>query len=176
MLAVSGEHAVQFYEGEPELIETVAAYVDDALREGGVSVVIATEEHHREIESRLGAIGVDAVQAANDGTLISLDAAATLRLFMPDGRIDRDAFMALIGGIIRQATATEKPVYAFGEMVALLWEAGDVPATLELERLWNKLAEQFEFSLLCGYRRTSFVGEEHAETLARVCREHSAVL
>jgi anti-sigma regulatory factor (Ser/Thr protein kinase) len=61
-------------------------------------------------------------------------------------------------------------------MVALLWEAGDVLAAIELEKRWNALAEEVCFSLWCAYHTQSVAGEEHAGALHEVCRLHNAVV
>jgi anti-sigma regulatory factor (Ser/Thr protein kinase) len=117
---------------------------------------------------------VKAVQ--REGLLVLLDAAATLDRFMADGRIDRNAFHEVIGGVIRDAVATGRPVRAYGEMVALLWESGDVLGAIELETLWNELAGELPFCLLCAYQSDSVAGNEHADALHEVCRLHSAMV
>jgi anti-sigma regulatory factor (Ser/Thr protein kinase) len=61
-------------------------------------------------------------------------------------------------------------------MVALLWDAGDVLAAIELEELWNELGRELQFSLLCAYRSESVTAPEHADALQRVCHLHSSVL
>ncbi len=60
-------------------------------------------------------------------------------------------------------------------MVALLWEAGDVLAAIELETLWNELVREHDFSLLCAYRHQAVSGPEHAEALEQVCHLHWSV-
>ena len=95
---------------------------------------------------------------------------------MRDGRIDRNAFFAEIGGVIRDAGRTGRPVRAYGEMVALLWDAGDVLAAIDLETLWNELSGELPFSLYCAYHSESVAAQEHAEALHEVCRLHSAVV
>jgi hypothetical protein len=80
----------------------------------------------------------------------------------------------VVGGIVREAAATGRPVKAFGEMVALLWEAGDVAGAIALESLWNELAEELPFSLFCAYPSQLVRG--HEDGLERVCRLHTAVV
>ena len=88
----------------------------------------------------------------------------------------RDAFFEVIGGVIRDAVGTGRPVRAYGEMVALLWEAGDVLAAIDLETLWNELASELPFALYCAYHSESVAANEHADALHDVCRLHSAVI
>jgi anti-sigma regulatory factor (Ser/Thr protein kinase) len=59
-------------------------------------------------------------------------------------------------------------------MVALLWEQGNVLAAIEVEKLWNDLGRELDFSLLCAYRSASVQGEEHAQALEQVCHLHSS--
>jgi hypothetical protein len=172
----AGDHVVHFYERDSELARTVGRYLSDAARGGGVAIVLATEDHRRAFMSELAAAGIDPAVATLHGTLISLDAAATIAEFMPDGRIDSVAFRQVVGAVVRQAAETGRPVRAFGEMVALLWEAGDVLAAMELEQLWNDLGRELEFSLLCAYHSASVQGDEHAEALNHLCHVHSSVL
>jgi hypothetical protein len=169
------EHVVQFYDHECELVQSVGLYLAEAMKAGSVAIVIATEAHRRAFAAEAAAAGVDLVEAARDGSIIWRDAASSLAAFMPQGAVDGDAFMRQIGTVVRNAAATGRPVRAFGEMVSLLWERGDVLGAIELERLWNELQAGLEFSLLCAYRSASVAGDEHAQALQQVCQLHSAV-
>jgi anti-sigma regulatory factor (Ser/Thr protein kinase) len=95
---------------------------------------------------------------------------------MPHGTIDGAAFNDVVGSAVRQAGENGRQVHAYGEMVSLLWDAGHVPAAIELEGLWNDLGRELQFSLLCAYHRDSVSGPEHEESLRQVCHLHSAVL
>jgi anti-sigma regulatory factor (Ser/Thr protein kinase) len=166
----AGDHAVQFYDDDAALIDGAGGYLSEGVSAGAVGIVIATEAHRAAFETRLREAGVD------DGTWVWLDAAGTLAAFMRGGRIDREAFFEVVGTVVHTAAATGRPVRAFGEMVALLWEAGDIMAAIELETLWNELATQVSFSLYCAYRSESVAGHEHADALERVCHLHSVVV
>lgn len=65
------------------------------------------------------------------------------------------------------------PIHVYGEMVAVLWDAGQVAAAVELEARWNALASRFTFALLCGYPATSLAAPAAAEEVARL---HHGVL
>ena len=170
------DHVVTFYDRDDDLCRTVGAFLAGAIKLGGGAIAIATEAHRRLIEAELRTSGIDVTDALGSGTLALCDAAATMASFMPDGRIDGDGFERVIGSVLRNAAKTGGPVRAYGEMVALLWDRGDVPAAIELEERWNALARDHEFCLLCGYRASSVLGHGHADGLDRVCRLHSAVL
>jgi anti-sigma regulatory factor (Ser/Thr protein kinase) len=171
-----GEHIVQFYEDDAELLEAVSPYLTAAAVAGDVAIVIATEAHRQAFEAALEEDGIDVAEMIASGRLFWLDAASTMAEFITDGEIDHDAFDELIGGLVRTAAESGRPVRAYGEMVALLWDEGDVLGAIELERLWNELARELPFSLFCSYPAASVAGSEHAEALHQVCHLHSSVL
>jgi anti-sigma regulatory factor (Ser/Thr protein kinase) len=174
--ASHSDHVVQFYDRDSDLVSGVGTYLLDAAREGAVSVVIATEAHRAAFTDHLIAGGIDVAAAQRDGTLVLLDAAATLARFLPKGRLDRSAFFGVVGGVVRDAAATGRPVRAYGEMVALLWDAGDVLAAIDLEIYWNELGVELPFCLYCAYRSDSVAGHDHADALHEVCRLHAALV
>lgn len=169
-------HAVQFYRREPELRDCVGMFLADGIRQGGVSIAIATEGHLREFDAALREAAIDPEAARLDGRLVTVDAATLLSRFAKGGRIDRTEFSRSVGGIVRRAAETRRPVRAFGEMVSLLWEAGDVIGAIEVETLWNELRRELRFSLLCAYRGDSPGDDSHADAMAAVCRLHEGVL
>jgi anti-sigma regulatory factor (Ser/Thr protein kinase) len=171
-----GEHVVQFYEHDAELVEAVGPYLLAAAAGGDVAIVIATEAHRRAFEAELEAEEIDVAHLSASGRFICLDAASTMATFMSGGQIDHDAFHEAIGGLVRTAAESGRPIRAYGEMVALLWDSGDVLAAIELETLWNDLARELPFSLFCSYPAASVASSEHAEALHQVCHLHSSVL
>lgn len=108
----TGDHFVQFYENEAELAGAAGRYLSDALQAGGAALVIATEAHRLAFATELAAAGLDPAKQCRDGTLICLDAAATVASFTPNGQIDRDQFREVVGSIVRQAGETGRPVHA----------------------------------------------------------------
>ena len=76
---------------------------------------------------------------------------------------------------IEKACAGRKDcvVRAYGEMVDVLWKAGQTVAATRLEMLWNDLARSQSFSLLCGYAMGSFYKDAAVE---EVCSHHSHVI
>lgn len=171
-----GEHLVQFYDREPELVQSVGRYVIDGARAGDVAVLIATEAHRSAFVAELEQAGIDLAQASRDGEIVMLDAAATMSSFTRGGRIDGEGFMRVIGGVLRDAARTGRGIRAYGEMVAPLWDAGNVLAAIELEKLWNELGRELPFTLLCVYHSESVSGHEHVDALERVCHLHSAIM
>jgi hypothetical protein len=128
------------------------------------------------VEDRLVRAGVDVEAARAAGSYLALDATETMRRFVATDWPSPASFWEAVTPLIRPAAGAGKPVYIFGEIVALLWDAGLVNAAIELEAMWNELASQYPLSLFCGYRARPAGDEHHRDALAQVCRAHTAVL
>jgi anti-sigma regulatory factor (Ser/Thr protein kinase) len=171
-----GDHVVHFYERDEDLIATVSAHLAEALSSGDVAVVVATAAHRAAFDRAMAAAGVDVAGARTLGGLVELDAALTLTQFMVNGSPEAPAFESVVGGVVRRAGECGHRVWVYGEMVALLWDAGQVAAAIELEELWNRLGENTPFSLFCAYLSEMVAGDEHVAAFADVCRLHTAVV
>jgi hypothetical protein len=165
-------HAVQVFASEGALLAEAVPFLRSGLDRGEPAVVIATPAHIAAFEARLEDAGVETSDARQRGTLVMLDAQHTLSRFMVDGRPDADNFDAVVGELIRGLGANGRQPVAYGEMVALLWEAGDVVAALELEVLWNELLDREAFSLLCGYP-TEVIGRSAVSVFHEMCSLHA---
>jgi anti-sigma regulatory factor (Ser/Thr protein kinase) len=171
--AARGTHIVGFYGNDEQLVAAIDEYLELGPAEKDVAVVVATPGHREALLSRFAANGIDVQQARRSGSLVCLDAEDTLAAICIDGKCDPPRFDETVGTVIRSAAARGGQVRAFGEMVALLWQRGDVVATMELERLWNALAGEVSFSLFCAYPAPS--GIDDASALDEVCALHTAV-
>ncbi len=169
-------HVVQFYARDCELAAGVGEYLAEGLDAGCAVAVVATPAHRLAFESYLAGVDADIAAARADGRYQAIDAAALLSRFASAGEIDAASFEAEVGQVIRAAGAAGRPVRVYGEMVALLWEAGQLNAALELEGLWNDLGRDIPFGLYCGYPETPATGTAERAALAEVCRLHAAVV
>ena len=169
-------HVVQFYDRDEELTGNAGDYLAGAIAEGGAAVVVATPGRCAGFEARLAAGGVDVGASRRDGTLVCLDATQVAPRLTRGGRVDPAAFGSQFRPAILAAGEAPGPVRIYGEVVALLWAAGQVNAALELEGLWNELGRQVPFSLFCGYPRELVQSSPHQGAVAEICRLHSAVV
>jgi hypothetical protein len=118
-----------------------------------------------------------AVQALeDDGQLILLDARLTLTALMNGGGVEPSRFRGIIGAVMERAGGRRRVVRAYGEMVDLLWKDGQAPTALRLEQLWNALARDYHFALLCGYSADNFIGAEPGNGFEAVCGQHRVVV
>jgi anti-sigma regulatory factor (Ser/Thr protein kinase) len=169
---VGWDHAVVFYEREPNLVATVAPYLAETLATGGMAVVVATASHRAAIADGLATEGID--MAGLGARYVTLDAATLLAAFMESGRPNAILFDAVVGAAVRHAVDAGRPVRVYGEMVDLLWTDGAVAAAIELEQLWNDLGRQLPISLLCAYRLSATGAGD--EELGHICGLHAEVV
>ena len=173
-------HVVQFYGEDRFLIDELTQFIGAALIAGGSAVIIATKGHEDSLSQRLQDQGLDLAKVVASGRYVALDAAETLSRFMVAGMPDEARFSEVVGGVLARAASAAQDqnhrVVAFGEMVALLWAEGNPEAAVRAEKLWNQLARAYSFSLRCAYPMQGFCREEHAESLEKICAEHSRVI
>jgi MEDS: MEthanogen/methylotroph, DcmR Sensory domain len=172
-------HAVQFYENDTFLIELLSRFVGASLVTGDSAIVVATPRHREALAERLRALGFNLTVPLNQKRYLAFDAAETLAQFMRGGRPDPVRFNEMMGPVIEDARDAARTgrgrIVAFGEMVALLWAEGKIDAALELEELWNRLADVYSFSLCCAYPMSGFVGNPHAAPFLKICAQHTHV-
>ncbi len=171
---IDGDHVVQFYADDHELVSMVAGYLSASLAGGDAVIVIATDDHRAAFEEALDRSDVRV--ARREGRLVLLDAAEVLSKVLADDVPDAQAFDEVVGGVIRAAAARGVPIRAYGEMVALLWEAGLVTAAIELERLWNGLGDRTPLALFCAYPASLVSDPMAGDDLSTVCHLHSEVV
>jgi PAS domain S-box-containing protein len=169
-------HLVLFYESDAFLADSLTRFIGDGLEAGDAAVVIATSRHHEHLAERLQGRGLELIAARQEGRYIALEAAETLSKIMRAGRPDEKRFVEIIGGVLRRA-ATKGRVRVFGEMVALLWAEGNADATIRLVEMWNELAQEITFSLLCAYPIDGFPRDVDTwPFFDAICREHTYVI
>jgi DNA-binding NarL/FixJ family response regulator len=170
---IARNHEVEFYSDDASFLAGLTRFVETALEVGSKVIVVAAESHRNGLLQGLQAHGVDTAAAAEQEHFLLLDAAETLSKFMENAGPNRERFLSTVAPLIRCAEIKHKRVELFGEMVAVLCADGRMKAAIELEQLWNKLAQIHSFRLRCAYPMTE---ELKGEPYAAICAEHSAVL
>jgi hypothetical protein len=164
------DHSVLFYDDDDELLRELTAYVSDGLAGNGRSIVIATAAHREALMAALPSRLL--LPAEVEGRFLTLDAGQTLSLFMRDGHPDADLFAQTVGTQVRANVTETGTLSAYGEMVAVLWRAGNFVGALQLEELWNDLQRSTPFALLCAYPRVDVDGQL-GDAMGQICGLHS---
>jgi hypothetical protein len=172
---VPSEHIALFYSDEGALIDTLTRFLAGGLNAGESTIVIATPEHLRALRERLVNSNADLVKAIIEDRYITLDADVGLAAFMDGQMPDEDLLADFALSLLRRASAKNRRVRAFDEMLALLWARGYTAATIRLEFLWQEFCLKHSFSLLCSYPKAGFAPDSEP-SIAQICAAHSRVI
>jgi hypothetical protein len=172
------DHIVQLYQDQDFLNRAVCRFAGAALANGEGIILVPTLTHWNAIRPRLEAEGVDVDAARGRGQLTVVDADELLPRFMRDAMPDSPLFLGLAGDIIGQAYAGGRyqKVRWWGEMVNVLWERGDVAASMNLEDLFDQLAKKHDIAIFCSFLMDNFDGQVHAQMLPRLGVNHSHLI
>lgn len=169
------QHVVHVYEESGTLVRGVAAYLAVALLHGEAALVVATAAHRDALEVALDLRGLPMEELRARGQYVALDAEALLEHLVPAGRLDPHAFGALVSAEVEALAGWGGGLSVYGELVALLWRRGQTAAAVQVEDLWNDLADSYRFRMYCGYDSAAFDREGTAAQAARVLTAHSDV-
>jgi len=169
------DHLVEFYQSDELLAESVSAHLEPALGEDA-AIVVATKPHRQLFEAALTAAGIDVQSAREAHRYIDLDAEETLSLFMVDDAPDPIRFEFTLTKLLARAGGGDRGVRVYGEMVAVLWDRGNITGAVALEDLWNDLARWQKFCLFCAYPLAALDRLDMAESFQRICEQHSTVV
>jgi hypothetical protein len=171
-------HAVQFYDDDSFLCETVAFFLESGLDAGDAAVVIGTAAHGDGILARLSPSTRQ--RALDSGELVVVDAEALLARFTVGDEPGDALFIEAVERMINDLSATLRPerrVHLFGEMVDVLWRQGKPATAIRLEDFWSRFtATHAEFVVLCAYGMRNFYKSDETPQFAEVCRLHTHVL
>jgi hypothetical protein len=169
------DHIVQLYQDQDFLNRAVCRFAGAALANGEGIILVPTLTHWNAIRPRLESEGVDVDAARERGQLTVVDADEFLPRFMQDSMPDSPVFLGLAADVIGQARADGRyqKVRWWGEMVGVLWERGDVAASMALEDLFDRLAKQHDIAIFCSFLMDNFDGDVHARMLPRLGTNHS---
>lgn len=169
-------HIVQVYDAEgTSLVRNVGDYLGAGAHCGDSMLVIATPQHWELFSRRLAELGTDTVSCLREGQIGFLDPAETLSEFMVAGQPDWYRFERTIRAAMRQLRIPDDgaALRAYGEMVAILWNARQFAAAVRLEQFWNKLLAQCSFSLYCSYAIDVFSSAFHPDALDALLSAHT---
>jgi hypothetical protein len=176
--AAPRDHIVQLYQDQQFLNRAVCRFAAAALANGEGVILVPTAAHWHAFRPRMEAEGVDVKAAQANGQLTVVDADELLPSFMREAMPDGPVFLGLAADVITRAR--EKGRYPrvrwWGEMVNLLWERGDVAASMNLEDLFDQLAHEHEIAIFCSFVMDNFDGDVHARMLPRLGENHSHLI
>jgi hypothetical protein len=176
--AAPRDHIVQLYQDQQFLNRAVCRFAAAAIANGEGVILVPTVAHWDAFRPRLESEGVDVKAAESRGQLTIVDADNLLPTFMRDAMPDSPMFLGLAADVIARARGEGRyqKVRWWGEMVNLLWERGDVAASMALEDLFDQLAHEQDIAIFCSFLMDNFNGDVHARMLPRLGENHSHLI
>jgi hypothetical protein len=172
-------HLVQLYGADDRVLTRNAGrYLWEGLQRGNGLLVMATPEHSKAFTRQIKALGGDPETAVREGRLVCLDAQETLARFMVNGQPEWRQFESTVGTAMQEIAARtdQSELRAYGEMVGVLWRAGQYSAAIRVERFWNTLLKSNRFNLFCAYPIDIFGNEFQVTALDALLCAHTHLL
>jgi hypothetical protein len=176
--AVPQDHIVQLYQDQQFLNRAVCRFAAAAIANGEGVILVPTVAHWDAFRPRLEDEGVDVKSAEKRGQLTIVDADDLLPTFMRDTMPDSPVFLGLAADVVSRAKSDGRfpKVRWWGEMVNILWERGEVAASMALEDLFDELAHKQDIAIFCSFLMDNFNGDVHARMLPRLGENHSHLI
>jgi hypothetical protein len=176
--AAPRDHIVQLYQDQQFLNRAVCRFAAASIANGEGVILVPTVAHWDAFRPRLEAEGIDVRAAEARGQLTIVDADNLLPTFMRDGMPDSPVFMGLAANVVSQARSDGRypKVRWWGEMVNILWERGEVAASMNLEDQFDRLAQEQDIAIFCSFLMDNFDGDVHARMLPRLGENHSHLI
>jgi hypothetical protein len=172
------DHIVQLYQDQQFLNRAVCRFAAGAIANGEGVILVPTAAHWEAFRPRLEAEGVDVKAAQSDGQLTIVDADELLPRFMKDSMPDAPVFLGLAADVINKARGENRypKVRWWGEMVNVLWEQGNVAASMNLEDQFDRLAKHHEIAIFCSFVMDNFSSDVQSRLLPRLGQNHSHLI
>jgi CheY-like chemotaxis protein len=167
-------HLVYFYLQESRMLDRAAAHLASGLESHGPALAACTGAHWSGLQDRLAERRLDPRTLAGAGRLRWLDASAVvdqLRAGQPLG-LDPHRVRQFVGSVDDVGPARSGLIPVFGEVVNLLWQAGQFDEARQVENAWNQIGRQRPISLLCAYDAQSSVTDPDMDF---TCHQHAQV-
>lgn len=175
--APAGRHFAQVHKDSLTLAASVCTFVGAGLKRGDRAIIFAVPAHRELIMHQLAESGwnLEVFQASLQ--LVMLDAQDTLDKFMVDGMPDWKLFRRTITGVLdKKPNVPFVGTRGYGEMVNILWHQGNAKGAIALEDFWNRLQQDYDFSLFCCYTMDARQDACYDHPLHEIGRTHSDVL
>jgi len=168
-----GDHWLQFYNSDQELVTPLSRYFCSGLQTGDGIVILADKRHRNAISQILPQRALEA--ACESGSLSLIDSEEALSGIMRGSCVDINLLNSLVTYVINQArkASSSGKVRVFGEIVSVFSGLEQFDQVLELERNWNGLLKQIDFSLLCAYPSAHFAKVSYQKEFASICQCHT---
>ncbi len=168
------DHVIHIYEDDEVFTTMLTTFVRVSLQTNNGAILIASPAHRLAVEQRLKALDFE-IDLQPGRHYFPVDAQKMLSSIMVNGLPDEVLFTRAISRLIEQARQSSRKVFAFSEMVAILWAQGNYQGTYMLEKLWDNYCAKEVLGLLHSYPFSGF-GESSEFPLKNICSCHSKMI
>ena len=172
----SHRHGLVFCSSDAVLVAAFSRFIAGALDRGNAVIVLVTDPHERSLQRSLQAAQVDIALAIRQQRYVTVSITELLAKVIVGGCPDPTRFVnaaeELLTEVARRA-GQHAEIAACGECSPTLWANGHVEAAIQLEQLWDDMAESRQMDILCAYPLAA--RDESVASVRRLCAEHTAV-
>ncbi len=173
--AVDSDHFLQVYESDEELFDSMEAFVSAGFVNGDAVVVVASESHLEELESRLEKI-YNVKKLFTDKRYLPINVEEVISYVIVDGKVDEANSASSLENILNKVHREPGgKIRVYGETSPLLYERGNYEAAAKLERIGEEMRETGLFLFLCAYPKALFRQDE-VNSVREICSCHSSLL
>ena len=171
-------HIVQLYQDADFYGEAISHFAAEGFVRGESVIIVATAPNWANISGRLIRKGFVPAELFRQGQLVLLDAEETLPKFLVADMPDAKTFKDLAGATIEQARAGGQfpRVRWWGEMVNLLYVAGNQRGSTRLEELFDDVAHEQSVAIFCSFLMDKYDPTIYDRAFGDVCRTHAHVI
>ena len=139
------DHAAALYQQPGQFMDNMIGFVREGFKAGETIIVVASSQNLVTLQNEMRAEGFDIFYLTLRGEFIAFDVDTVLDKFMVSHWPDEVLFKHVILNLASKALKNEKNVRVFSEMAAVLYMKGYRAASVQLERIWNKLVKADTF-------------------------------
>jgi len=172
----SHRHDLVFCSSDAVLVSAFSRFVAGALDRGNAVIVLLTDAHERSLQRTLQASQVDLAIATRQQRYVSVSITELLAKVMVNGCPDPTRFVNAAEEVLTEVArraGQHAEIAACGECSPTVWADGNVEGAIQLEQLWDDVANGRQMDILCAYPLAA--RDESVQAVRRLCAEHTAV-
>lgn len=169
---VQPDHRVLLYRHDAQLVAAAGDFAAGALNRGGAAVLVGTGSHLELVEQWAALVGADLARSASERRYHRIDLAEVLP-GLDESPDPVGTFERVILETVDLIPPDSRPVRVFGDVVAALWERGDIPLALGIEDVGTRLAAERGIEILCAYPESVLATDGE---IGQACSCHAGVL
>jgi len=163
-------HVCAFFNNDDEEYRVLLPFIKDGFQCGHKAIHVVNSDQHQDHVRRLGAVGIDADAAQQNG---QLELRINSDVYLPDGRFDPDRMISVFEQLASGNSGSQYPLSRI--CCRMDWTVKDgshVDDVIEFESRVNDVWRRHEDAVICTYHLGQFRGDEVID----IMRTHPMVI